>query len=79
MKYRIVALPDGYAVAFFHATGGWMTISEHITRESAESEAQRLNLRQQAEIIAANSSHAKNREHAYTRRPVRWFEPDAFA
>lgn len=48
------------------------------TREAAQREADRLNDQQAAQHRAAQL--AGLRQHAYTeRRPVRWFEPDAFA
>lgn len=80
MKYRLVAIPTGYAVAYHHATGGWTTLSEHLERASAESEVQRLNLAHQAALVMAASSLQQHRQHAFAeRRSVRYFEPDAFA
>lgn len=80
MKYRVVAMPDGYAVAYFHASGGWVAHSMHCVRESADAEAESKNLRHQAALALAASSRQQHREHAFTeRRSVRWFEPDAFA
>jgi len=80
MKYRLVTLPTGYAVAYLHAVGGWTAVSEHATRDSAEREAQRLNLAHQAALAMAASSLQQHRQHAFTeRRSVRYIEPDAFA
>jgi hypothetical protein len=78
MKYRLVALPTGYAVAYHHATGGWTSLSEHCDRASAEREVERLNLRHQAELARAASSVQQHREHAFAGRRcgVRYFEPD---
>lgn len=80
MKYRLVALPTGYAVAYHHATGGWTSLSEHCDRTSAEREVERLNLAHQAALAMAASSLQRHRAHAFTeRRTVRYFEPDQFA
>lgn len=78
MKYHLIAIPSGYAVAYHHATGGWTALSEHCMRESAEREVQRLNLQHQAALAMAASSRQQHREHAFTERRagVRYFEPD---
>ncbi len=80
MKYRLVALPTGYAVAYHHSALGWTSISEHAARESAEAECERRNLAHQAALAMAASSLQQHRQHAIAeRRSVRYFEPDAFA
>jgi hypothetical protein len=80
MKYSVIAQPDGYAVAYPHASGGWVAHSMHCQRNTAETEAQALNEDHAAAVKAAQSSLQMHREHAFAeRRPVRYFEPDAFA
>lgn len=80
MKFILVAQPDGYAVAYHHAHGGWVALSMHCDRGSAQREVDLKNLQHQAELARAASSVQQHREHAFTeRRSVRWFEPDAFA
>ena len=80
MKYRLIAQPDGYAVAYFHANGGWVAQSMHCDRTSAEDEVQRRNLAHQAQLALAASSLRQHRQHAFAeRRPVRFFPDDAFA
>lgn len=77
MKYRLIAHPDGYAVAYFHASGGWVAQSMHCERTSAEREVERRNLQHQAALVMAASSLQQHREHAFTeRRSARYFEPD---
>ena len=81
MKYRVVAMPDGYAVAYFHAAGGWVADSMHCTRPSADTAADTKNLQYQSQLALAVSSKAQNRQHALRveRRAVRWVPDDEFA
>ena len=54
----------------------------HATRATAEKEAYSLNAQYAARRAAAiaQAHAARHRQHAFAeRRPVRWFEPDAFA
>lgn len=76
MKHIAIAIPGGFAVAYQRHTGQLVAVSEHATRESAAQEAQRLDLI--ARIEQARAERAGLRQNGM-RRPVRWFEPDAFA
>jgi len=79
-KFFVCAIPGGYAVAYHHAHLGVTAMSDHLTRDGAEAEADRQNLRHEAELARAAASKMANRQHAFSAgRPVRWFEPDAFA
>mgnify|MGYP004701990733 CR=1 FL=1 len=73
------AIPGGFAVAYTRPDGTLCAVLDCAERQTAQREADRLNLLQQAQQRAADM--AALREHAYSdyRRPVRWFEPDAFA
>lgn len=78
--YFVVAMPGGFAVAYQHRSLGLVAQSDHLTRESAEAEAQGMNARAAADMARATSTRAMQRRHAFTeRRSVRWFEPDAYA
>lgn len=82
MKYRLVALPTGYAVAYHHSHLGWTAVSEHGTRESAQSEVDSRNLAHQTALTIAASSLQRHREHGIVRserRSVRWVPDDEFA
>lgn len=80
MKYRLVAIPTGYAVAYHHASAGLVALSEHWERSSAEAEVQRLNAEHQARLALAASCRQQFRQHYRPeRRPVRWFPDDEFA
>ncbi|WP_312129365.1 hypothetical protein [Diaphorobacter nitroreducens] len=79
-RFFVVAVPGGYAVASMHAALGLVARSEHYARDSAEAEAERLNMQAEADLARARSTIAVQRQHAFNeRRSVRWFEPDAFA
>lgn len=78
LTYSAHAQPGGYAVAYKRPDGTLCAVMDCPTREIAQGHADRLNEHQQAQHRAAQL--AGLRQHAYTeRRPVRWFEPDAFA
>ncbi|WP_426303885.1 hypothetical protein ACN9MJ_12760 [Acidovorax facilis] len=79
LNHTAHAIPGGYAVAYKRPDGTLCAVMDCGTRGAAEREAQRLNEHQQAQHRAAQL--AGLRQHAYSdnRRPVRWFEPDAFA
>ncbi|AVO42739.1 hypothetical protein [Simplicispira suum] len=76
MKHIAIAIQGGFAVAYQRHSGHLVAVSEHATRESAIREAQRLTLL--ARLDQERADRAALRQHG-TRRPVRWFEPDAFA
>lgn len=78
LTYTAHAIPGGYAVAYRRPDGTLCAVMDCGTREAAQREADRLNEHQQAQHKAAQL--AGLRQHAFAeRRPVRWFEPDAFA
>lgn len=83
MKYRLVALPTGYAVAYHHSALGWTSVSEHATRESAEAEIRNRNAAHQAALAMAASSLQQHRQHSLAERgygrSVRWVPDDEFA
>jgi hypothetical protein len=83
MKYLLLAIPTGYAVAYHHASAGLVALSEHWERSSAEAEVQRLNAEHQARLAIAASSLQQHRQHAMhygtERRSVRWVPDDEFA
>ena len=72
------ATPGGFAVAYTRPDGTLCAVMDCATREAAQREADKLNDQQAAQQRAAEL--AGLRQHAYEeRRPVRWFEPDAWA
>lgn len=78
MRRFAIAMPGGFACAYQSPSGHLVAESDHLTRESAQREADRINA--QADALMARAQAARFRQHAFTeRRPVRWFEPDAFA
>ncbi|GKT19547.1 hypothetical protein AVHY2522_22870 [Acidovorax sp. SUPP2522] len=80
MRYSVVAMPGGYAVAYPHVNLGLVAVWEGPTRPAAEAEADRLERNYQAQLAAQALSIARMREHAMRpKRPVRWFPNDAFA
>ncbi|GKS96762.1 hypothetical protein [Acidovorax sp. SUPP2825] len=80
MRYAVVAMPGGYAVAYPHVTLGLVSVWEGATRSAAQGEADRLERLYQAQLAAQALSVARMREHAMRpKRPVRWFPDDAFA
>lgn len=78
LHYTAHAIQGGFAVAYKRPDGTLCAVMDCPTREIAQGHADRLNEYQMAQHRAALK--AGQRQHAYTeRRPVRWFEPDAFA
>lgn len=78
MKHFAVATPGGYVVAYRSPRGYLVAVSDHVTRDSAQRAADGINAAAAARQAQAEAT--RYRQHAYTeRRPVRWFEPDAFA
>ena len=78
MRRIAIAIPGGFACAYRSPRGYLVAESDHPTRDSAQREADRLNAQYEADIARAQA--ARFRQHAFAeRRPVRWFEPDAFA
>ena len=78
MRRIAIAIQGGFACAYQSPRGYLVAESDHPTRESAQREADRINAEQAAALARAQA--ARFRQHAYAeRRPVRWFEPDAFA
>lgn len=78
LTYIAIAIPGGFACAYQRPNGQLCAISDHATRDSAQAMADRKNREHAALLEAQRSSRVIHREHAQ-RRPVRWFEPDAFA
>lgn len=78
MKYFVCAIQGGYAVVNRTALGQLDIVMEAWDRGAAECAAKALQAQFDARMAAAQA--ARFREHALQpRRPVRWFEPDAFA
>ena len=78
MNRFAIAMQGGFACAYRSPSGYLVAESDHPTRESAQREADRINAQQAADLARAQA--ARFRQHAFEqRRPVRWFEPDAFA
>lgn len=73
--YVTVATPGGFVVAFQRPDGKLTAHAETHLRNVAEREAARLNEARRAEAAQQRLRDLANPE----RRPVRWFEPDAFA
>jgi len=78
MRHIAIAFRDGFICAYRRPNGQLCPVSDHNTRESAQAEAERRNAAHAAKLAAETGSIAQHRQHAY-RRPVRWFEQDAFA
>lgn len=78
MRHIAIAVPDGYVCAYRRPNGQLCAVSDHTTREAAQAHADEINRQLAAELAAQRSSRALHRQHGM-RRPVRWFEPDAFA
>ncbi|CAN7411309.1 hypothetical protein [Acidovorax sp. LjRoot194] len=81
-KYLLVAIPTGYAVAYHHSHLGWASVSEHATRESAQTEVDSRNLGHETALAIAASSLQRHREHGIVRserRSVRYVPDDEFA
>lgn len=78
MRRFAIAMPGGFACAYQSPSGHIVAESDHLTRESAQREADRINAEQDA--LMARAQATRYRQHAYAeRRSVRWFEQDAFA
>lgn len=78
MHRTAIAIPGGFVCAYRSPLGHLVAESDHTTREGAQAEADEKNRQHAAELAAQRSSRAMHRQHGM-RRPVRWFEPDAFA
>jgi len=76
--YTVGRHATGYVVARSRGNGEWIAVSEHLMYESARREAERLNAEQQARQ-RMEAERAMLAAMAPRRRPVRYFEPDAFA
>lgn len=77
-QYTVGRHATGYVVARSRGNGEWIAVSEHLLYESARSEADRLNAQQQARQ-RLEAHRAMLAAMAPSRRPVRYFEADAFA
>jgi alpha-D-ribose 1-methylphosphonate 5-triphosphate synthase subunit PhnG len=77
MVYTVGHHQGGFVVARSRGNGEWVAVSDHLMYESARREAVRLN----AEHQARQRMEARRAMLAATapRRPVRYFEADAFA
>lgn len=76
--YTVGRHATGYVVARSRGNGEWIAVSEHLLYESARSEADSLNAQQRARQHL-EVHHAMLAAMAPSRRPVRYFEADAFA
>lgn len=76
-RFTTAAVQGGHVVAYVRPDGTLCAISDHATRASAQAEAQRLTaaelIRHQRETLRAMVAAVA------VPRPVRYFEPDAFA
>ena len=78
MQHIAVPADAGYAVAYRRPNGELCALGEHPTYQSAKREADRLNAQQQArQRLEAHRAMLAAMERP--RRPVRYFEADAFA
>lgn len=77
MTHLVVAMPSGFAACARRPNGGLVSKSEHLTRESAARECQRLDRVERLEVERARWRAL--RQNGMDSRPVRWFEADAFA
>ena len=78
MHHTVAAHAGGYVVARSRGNGEWLAVMEHASYEVCRREAMRLNAEQQArERLEAHRAAMATLEPR--RRPVRYFEPDAFA
>ncbi|WP_427773605.1 hypothetical protein [Comamonas thiooxydans] len=78
MQYTVAAHEGGYVVARSRGNGEWIAVMEHASYEVCRREAMRLNAEQQA-YERIQREHAALAAIAPRKRPVRYFEPDAFA
>jgi len=77
MQYTVAVHESGYVVARSRGNGEWVAVMEHASYEVCRREAIRLNAEQQARQQLDQASFAS--AALVPRRPVRYFEPDAFA
>lgn len=77
--YRVFAIQGGFAVAFVRPDARATIVMETHCRESADVDAARRNVELQAEQARQRLREIANLSTWGERRPVRWFEPDAFA
>ena len=77
MQYTVAAHVGGYVVARSRGNGEWIAVMEHASYDVCRREAIRLNAEQQARKKLEHASFAS--AALMPRRPVRYFEPDAFA
>lgn len=77
--YRVFAIQGGYAVAFVRPDARATVVMETHSREAADENAARRNVELQAEKARQRLREIANMSTWGERRPVRWFEPDAFA
>lgn len=75
-KFVVVAVPDGYVVAYRNWRGHLCAVSNHIARQSAIEEAAERN-----RVAADEAARSARRQWLppRQRRPVRWFDDDKFA
>lgn len=78
MQYTVAAHAGGYVVARSRGNGEWIGVMEHACYEVCRREAMRLNAEQQARERLERARIA-NEALQPRKRPVRYFEPDAFA
>jgi hypothetical protein len=78
MLYTVAAHEHGYVVARSRGNGEWIAIQESHSYEACRREANRLNTEHQARQ-RLEAHRAAMAALAPRRRPVRYFEPDAFA
>jgi hypothetical protein len=74
--YRVVAVPNGFSVAYNNPRGQLMAVSEHWERHTAQAEADELNRLHKAAIARGAERHSHIRNAALfgvTRRAVRQF------
>lgn len=81
LNHTVHAIQGGYAVAYTQPSGHLCAVLDCATRESAQTQADRLNQHQRdmhkAAELAGLREHGIERRHE--RRSVRWFPDDAFA
>ena len=78
MQYTVAAHEGGYVVARSRGNGEWVAVMEHASYEVCRRESIRLNAEQQARERLERARIA-NEALQPRKRPVRYFEPDAFA
>lgn len=79
-KYSVVAQPGGHVVAVHTSLGDLVAISDHASRDSAQSYADRLNLlhenHQARQAVAASIARREARK-THERRTARYFPDDS--